>query len=73
MKTKLTADQLQRFRSHAEQYPVGDTAQLLAHIDWQREYFKRIEELLRETIIPPTRAGSYWMEEVYRMLQEGGE
>lgn len=73
MKTKLTAEQLQQFRNHAEHYPVGDTAQLLAHIDWQRQRFAEISQLLENVVAPKTRGQEYWMEEIYRMLGEGGE
>lgn len=69
---RLSADQLSQFRNHASQYPVGDTAQLLNHIDWQRERFKYIEGILAN-LSAHSRADDYWLQEIQKVLAEGGE
>lgn len=73
MTKRLTPEQLQKFRNHAAQYPVGDIAQLLAHIDDQRDRFVAIRNLLESVVSPNTRGQEYWLDQIYGMLREGGE
>lgn len=42
---KLTDAQLQQYQRHADIYPIGDTAQLLAHINYLQEELEALWKL----------------------------
>lgn len=70
---QMSEYRLNRKREHAIKEPNSRTAELMGHVDWQRQRFKEINQLLENVVSPSTRGQEYWLQEIYRMLNEGME